>query len=416
MKRTLSNSGRRIVVTGAGCVCPIGNSVSEAWNSLLEGKSGAARITHFDPTGLDVEFACEVKNYDPTVYIPKKDLRRMDRFIQLGVGAAAQAIEQSKVKELPPERVGVLLSCGIGGLPGIEEQHKIALEKPGRVSAFFIPQVIPNMIAGQISIMHGFKGPNFSIASACSSSAHAIGEAARWIERGDCDAAVVGGAESAISLLGIVGFGNMRALSRRNDAPEKASRPFDKDRDGFVMGEGGAALVIETLESAEKRGATVLAELVGYAANSDAYHMTSPSEGGEGAGQCMKLALADAGIRPDEIDVINMHGTSTGQGDIAESRGIQAVYGDHALKINCTSSKSMTGHLLGGAGVVEAMFSALYLKHQIVSPTINLDNQDEKCPLNYTANKAVKRTIKYAMSNSFGFGGTNATLIFKKFN
>ncbi len=415
MKRTLANSGRRIVVTGAGCVTPIGNSVSEAWTALIEGRSGAGKISLFDTTGLDVHFACEVKNFDPTVYIPKKDLRRMDRFIQLGLGAASQAIEASKVKELPGDRVGILLASGMGGLPGIEEQHKVALQKPGRVSPFFIPQVIPNMLAGHVSINYGFKGPNFSIASACSSSAHAIGEAARWVERGDCDAVVVGGAESAISLLGVSGFSNMRALSARNDAPEKASRPFDKDRDGFVLAEGAAALVLETLESAEKRGAPILAELVGYAANSDAYHMTSPSEGGEGAAQCMRLALADAGIAPDMIDVVNMHGTSTPLGDVAESRGIQSVFKDHASKLNCTSSKSMTGHLLGGAGAVEGLFSILYLQHQKVSPTINLDNQDERCPLNYTPHRAVDRKIEYAMSNSFGFGGTNATLIFKRF-
>jgi 3-oxoacyl-[acyl-carrier-protein] synthase II len=414
MKRTLSNSGKRIVVTGVGCVSPIGNTVSEAWASLIEGRSGAAKITLFDASALDVQFACEVKNYDPTLYVPKKDLRRMDRFIQLGMGAALQAVESSKVKELPPERVGVLLASGMGGLPGIEEQHRVALEKPGRVSPFFIPQVIPNMLAGQISIGQGFKGPNFSIASACSSSAHAIGEAARWIERGDCDAAVVGGAESSISLLGVTGFGNMRALSTRNDAPEKASRPFDKDRDGFVLAEGAAALVIESLESAEKRGATIFAELVGYGANSDAYHMTSPSEGGEGAGQCMRLAMQDAGIGPESIDVINMHGTSTPQGDVAESIGIENVFGVHAKKINCTSSKSMTGHLLGGAGAIEALFSILYLQHQKISPTINLDHQDERCLLNYTPNRAVDRSIKYAMSSSFGFGGTNATLIFKR--
>ncbi len=414
-KRTLARSGTRIVVTGMGCVCPVGHTVDEAWASIVEGRSGAATITSFDASKLDVTFACEVKNFDPTQYIPKKDLRRMDRFIQLGMCAAIQAIRQARLstETVPAERIGVYLASGMGGLPGIENSHTELLEG-GRLSPFFIPQVIPNMLAGQVSIAHGFQGPNFSIASACSSSAHAIGEAARLIERGDADVVVAGGSEAAISRLGIEGFATMKALSSRNDAPEKASRPFDTGRDGFVMGEGGAALVLESLESAQRRGAPILAELIGYGANSDAYHMTSPSEGGEGGARCMRLAMEDAGIRPEDVDVINMHGTSTGQGDVAESLAIQSVFGDHAKKINCTSTKSMTGHLLGGAGALEGLFSALYLMHQTVSPTINLDDQDPKCPLNYTPHKAVKRSISVAMSNSFGFGGTNATLILRR--
>jgi len=415
-KRTLANSGRRVVITGMGCVSPLGNTVDETWKSLLAGKSGAATISSFDSSALSVNFACEVKNFDPELYIPKKDQRRMDRFILLGVSAAAQALEQAKLTSdsVNPERVAVLLASGMGGLPGIEEQVK-TIASGGRMSPFFIPQVIPNMLAGQVSIRYGFQGLNYSIASACSSSAHAIGEAARLIERGDADYAVAGGAEAAVCATGINGFATMKALSTRNDAPEKGSRPFDKDRDGFVMGEGAAVLVLESLESAQKRGATIIAELAGYGANSDAYHMTSPSEGGEGGARCVKLALEDAGLRPEDVSVVNMHGTSTPAGDVAESKGLLSVFGDYASKIHCTSSKSMTGHLLGGAGAIEAVFSSLYLRDQIVSPTINLENQDEACVLDYTANKTLKTDVNVVVSNSFGFGGTNATLILKRF-
>lgn len=415
-KRTLANSGRRVVITGVGCVSPLGLTAEETWQALIAGKSGAANISSFDTSRLDVHFACEVKGFDPSLYIPKKDQRRMDRFILLGYSAAAQALENAKLnrESVKPERVAVLLASGMGGLPGIEEQQKTFLEG-GRISPFFIPQVIPNMLAGQISIQFGFQGPNYSIASACSSSAHAIGEAARLIERGDVDYVICGGAESAISPLGIQGFASMKALSTRNEDPQKASRPFDKARDGFVMGEGAAALVLESLECAEKRGATIIAELAGYGANSDAYHMTSPSEGGEGGARCVLLALEDAGLKPEDVNVINMHGTSTPTGDVAESLGLMSVFGSHSKKIYCTSSKSMTGHLLGGAGAIEAMFSALYIRDQIVSPTINLDNQDEACPLNYTPHKAVKTDVNVVVSNSFGFGGTNATLILKRF-
>ena len=416
-KRTLANSGKRVVITGTGCISPLGHNVADTWAALLEGRSGAATIQSFDSSALDVNFACEVKGFDPTAYVPKKDQRRMDRFILLGFSAASQAIAEAKLTtsgHVDPERVAVYLASGMGGLPGIEAQHSDLLSK-GRISPFFIPQVIPNMLAGQVSIHFGFKGPNFSIASACSSSAHAIGEAVRLIERGDADIAIAGGAEAAISPLGIAGFATMKALSTRNEAPEKASRPFDRDRDGFVMGEGGAVLVLESLESAEKRGADILAEIVGYGSNSDAYHMTSPSEGGEGGARCVQLALADAGLDASSVDVVNMHGTSTPQGDVAESLGLMSVFGERARRVHCTSSKSMTGHLLGGAGAIEALFSALYLKHQVVSPTINLDNQDERCLLDYTPNHAQKAALRVAVSNSFGFGGTNATLVLKAF-
>lgn len=416
-KRTLSNSGRRVVVTGMGLVTPLGNDVNSTWAALQEGRSGAGRITLFDPSKLDVHFACEVKNFDPTTYINKKDIRRMDRFIQLGVSAALQAIQQSQldVTNTPAEKIGVTLSSGIGGLPMIENQHEILRERPDRVSPFFIPATIANLLAGQISIMKGFKGPNHCIVSACSSSAHAIGEAARLIERGDCEAVVAGGAEAAISPLGIQGFASMRALSSRNDAPEKASRPFDKDRDGFVMGEGGAVVVLESLENALRRGAKIYGEVVGYGLNSDAYHMTSPSENGDGAARCMMLALEDAGMKPEDIDYINMHGTSTGAGDIAESQAINTVFGPLAKKLNCSSTKSMTGHLLGAAGSLEAIICLLAVSEGVIPPTINLDNQDPQCDLNYTPNKAVKRPLRAALSNSFGFGGTNASLVIKKY-
>jgi 3-oxoacyl-[acyl-carrier-protein] synthase II len=414
--RTLANSGKRVVVTGMGAVTPLGLDVSSTWSALLEGRSGAARITHFDPSPLDVHFACEVRGFDATAYIPKKDLRRMDRFIQLGFGAAMQAIDQAKlsVDSTPADRIGVLLSSGIGGLPMIEAQHEIYRARPDRVSPFFIPATIANLLAGQVSIAKGFQGPNHCIVSACSSSAHAIGEAARLIERGDCDAVVAGGAEATISPLGIAGFAAMKALSTRNEAPEKASRPFDTDRDGFVMGEGGAVIVVESLENAERRGATILGEIIGYGLNSDAFHMTSPSEGGTGGARCMTLALEDADLAPELVDYVNMHGTSTGAGDIAESQAIERVFGAHAKNLNCSSTKSMTGHLLGAAGALEAIISVLALQNGVSTPTINLDNQDPDCHLNYTAHKPVQRAMKYAVSNSFGFGGTNASLVMKR--
>ena len=415
--RTLANSGRRVVVTGMGCITPLGLDVESTWRSLLEGRSGAGPITQIDTSRLDVTFACEVKGFDPTVYISKKDLRRMDRFIHLGFGAAMQAIAQAQLdtKPVPGDRVGVLLSSGMGGLPMIETQHQVALERPDRLTPFFIPSVISNMISGQVSIAKGYKGPSYCMVSACSSSAHSVGEGARLIERGDADVVLAGGSESTISLLGIMGFANMKALSTRNEAPEKASRPFDEDRDGFVMGEGAACLVLESLESAQKRGATILGEIAGYGANSDAYHMTSPSEGGEGAANCMRLCLRDAGLDPSQIGHVNMHGTSTPAGDVAESLAIRNVFGKEADKINCVSTKSMTGHLLGAAGAVEAMFSMLAIDRGILPPTINLDNQDERCDLNYTPKKPVERRVDFALSNSFGFGGTNVSLALKRF-
>jgi len=415
-KRTLANSGRRVVVTGLGCVSPLGHDPESTWNGLVEGRSGAAPITHFDASKLDVRFACEVKGFDPATYVPKKDLRRMDRFIQLGTAAALQAIERAKldVSNTPAESIAVLLSSGMGGLPLIEAQHEIARERSDRVSPFFIPATIPNLLAGQVSILKGFRGANHCVVSACSSSAHAIGEGARLIERGDAEAVVAGGAEATVSLLGIAGFAAMKALSTRNEEPERASRPFDMDRDGFVMGEGAAVLILESLENAERRGATILGEIGGYGLNSDAYHMTTPSENGEGAARCMRLALEDAGLDSSQIDHVNMHGTSTSAGDIAESQAIESVFGAHAASLNCVSTKSMTGHLLGGAGALEALITTLAIHHGVCPPTINLEQQDPACRLNYTPLNAVKRPIRAALSNSFGFGGTNASLLLKK--
>lgn len=417
-KRTLANSGRRVVVTGMGCVTPLGLDVASTWAAVLKGQSGAAPTTLFDASKVDTHFACEVKGFDATKYIPKKDIRRMDRFIQLGFAAAMMAIQDAKLDETPDldkTKVGTLLACGIGGMPMIEDQHSIALERPDRMTPFFIPAVIANLLAGQVSIAKGYQGPSFCPVSACSSSAHAVGEAARIIERGDADIMVCGGAESTVCLLGVGGFNAMKALSTRNDAPTKASRPFDTGRDGFVMGEGGAVLIIESLESAQARGAKILGEIAGYGTNADAYHMTTPSESGQGAARCMKLALEDAGMKPEDIDHINMHGTSTHAGDIAESHGIESVFGAHAKNINCVSTKSMTGHLLGAAGALETIFAMKAVAEDICPPTINLDNQDPECRLNYTPHEAVKRPVRAALNNSFGFGGTNVSLVVKKF-
>ncbi len=418
-KRTLKNSGRRIAVTGLGTVSPLGLDVNSTWTAALEGRSGAGIITRFDASRVDCRVACEVKGFDPEKYINKKDARRMDRMIQMGIAAAFQAIDQAQIGtkgSFQKERVGVLIASGIGGIELIENQAKIAIENPGRVSPFFIPGAIINMIAGQVSIMRGFQGPSYALVSACSSSAHALGEAARLIERGDCDIVVAGGSEAAITVSSVAGFANMKALSGRNEEPERASRPFDKDRDGFVMGEGAAVLVLESFESAEARGVEILGELVGYGTNSDAHHMTNPSEGGAGAAACMKLALEDAGMSLDQIDHINMHGTSTPAGDLAETLAVKSVFGDLAPKLKLCSTKSMTGHLLGATGALEALFVVLTLKNGKIPPTINLENPDPACDLNYTAQKVGVGALRAALSNSFGFGGTNVSLAFKTIN
>jgi len=410
-------SRRRVVVTGLGIVCPIGNTVAEAWSSVLAGKSGISRITHFDATALSSQIAGEVKNFDVAAYLSPKEVRRMDRFIHLGLAAGIQAVKDSgiQVTEANATRIGVNIGSGIGGLPMIEDTHNDVLEGgPRKISPFFIPGTIINMISGNLSIMHGLKGPNLAMVTACTTSAHCIGEAGRLIEYGDCDAMVAGGAEATITLLAVGGFAAARALSTRNDDPATASRPWDKDRDGFVLGEGAGVLVLEELEHAKKRGATIYAELAGYGMSGDAYHMTAPQEDGEGAARCMENALRNARLNREDIDYINAHGTSTPLGDLAETVAVKRCFGEHAKKLAISSTKSMTGHLLGAAGGVEAIFCALAIHHQVAPPTANLFNQDPACDLDYVPNTARRMPMRTALSNSFGFGGTNGTLIFKR--
>lgn len=410
-------SRRRVVVTGLGIVCPIGNTVSEAWAGALAGKSGISRITHFDASSLASRIAGEVKNFDVAAYLSPKEVRRMDRFIHLGMAAGIQAIKDAgiRVTETNATRIGVNIGSGIGGLPMIEETHNDVLKGgPRKISPFFIPGTIINMISGNLSIMHGLKGPNLAMVTACTTSAHCIGEAGRLIEYGDCDAMVAGGAEAAVALLTVGGFAAARALSTRNDDPATASRPWDKDRDGFVLGEGAGVLVLEEFEHARRRGAKIYAELAGYGMSGDAYHMTAPEESGEGAARCMENALRNAALNREDIDYVNAHGTSTPLGDLAETVALKRCFGDHAKKIAVSSTKSMTGHLLGAAGGVEAIFSVLSIQDQVAPPTANLANQDPACDLDYVPNAARRMPIRAALSNSFGFGGTNGTLIFKR--
>ncbi len=410
-------SRRRVVVTGLGIVCPIGNAVAEAWSSVLAGKSGISRITRFDAAALSSQIAGEVKNFDVAAYLSPKEARRMDRFIHLGLAAGVQAIKDSgiQVTEANAVRIGVNIGSGIGGLPMIEDTHNDVLKGgPRKISPFFIPSTIINMISGNLSIMFGLKGPNLAMVTACTTSTHCIGEAGRLIEYEDCDVMVAGGAEATITLLAVGGFAAARALSTRNDDPATASRPWDKDRDGFVLGEGAGVLVLEELEHAKKRGATIYAELAGYGMSGDAYHMTAPQEGGEGAARCMENALRNAGLNREDIDYINAHGTSTPLGDLAETVAVKRCFGEHAKKLAISSTKSMTGHLLGAAGGVEAIFSALAVHHQVAPPTANLFNQDPACDLDYVPNTARRMPMRTALSNSFGFGGTNGTLIFKR--
>ncbi len=410
-------SRRRVVVTGLGIVCPIGNTVAEAWSNALAGKSGINRITHFDAAALSSQIAGEVKNFDVAAYLSPKEARRMDRFIHLGLAAGVQAIKDSgiQVTEANAVRIGVNIGSGIGGLPMIEDTHNEVLKGgPRKISPFFIPSTIINMISGNLSIMFGLKGPNLAMVTACTTSTHCIGEAGRLIEYEDCDVMVAGGAEATITLLAVGGFAAARALSTRNDDPATASRPWDKDRDGFVLGEGAGVLVLEELEHAKKRGATIYAELAGYGMSGDAYHMTAPQEDGEGAARCMENALRNAGLNREDIDYINAHGTSTPLGDLAETVAVKRCFGEHAKKLAISSTKSMTGHLLGAAGGVEAIFSALAVHHQVAPPTANLFNQDPACDLDYVPNTARRMPMRTALSNSFGFGGTNGTLIFKR--
>lgn len=409
---------RRVVVTGMGIISPIGIGNETNLVALKEGKSGIAQISRFDTTGYDSTIAGEVKGFDPKQFIEPKSIKQMDMFIQYALAATKMAMEQSglRIDSANAERVGVVVGAGLGGLPEIEETHKKVLDRgPGRISPFFIPRLIANLAPGQISIVYGAKGPNMSIVTACTTGTHSIGEAYRMIQRDEVDAMIAGGCESTITPLAVGGFAAMRALSTRNAEPTRASRPFDKDRDGFVIGEGAGVLILEELEFAKKRGAKIYAELVGYGSSGDASHITSPSEGGEGAQRCMKNALRDAGLNTDQIVHINSHGTSTPVGDKFETMAIKAVFRDHAKKIKINSTKSMTGHLLGAAGGVEAVFSVMAIDHNFVPPTINYETPDPECDLDYTPNKAVEMKVDTVLSNSFGFGGTNGTLIFRKF-
>jgi len=395
---------------------PVGNTVEESWKNIVAGKSGIAPITSFDASQFSTRISGSVKNFDATQYLAPKDLKKMDIFIHFGLAAGIQALEDSglEVTEENAERIGVAIGSGIGGLPTIERNRDAYVEGgPRKISPFFVPSSIINMVSGNLSIMRGLKGPNISIVSACTTGAHNIGDAARMISYGDADVMVAGGAEMATSALGVGGFAAARALSTRNDDPEAASRPWDVDRDGFVLGDGAGVVVLEEYEMARARGADIYCELAGYGMSGDAYHMTAPSEGGEGAARCMLNALRDAGLNPDDVGYINAHGTSTPAGDVAETLAVKLALGDHAYKLMVSSTKSMTGHLLGAAGGIEAIFSILALRDQVVPPTINLDNQDPACDLDYVANTARESKLSVTMSNSFGFGGTNGTLVFK---
>ncbi|MDE2090494.1 MAG: beta-ketoacyl-ACP synthase II [Gammaproteobacteria bacterium] len=412
-------SKRRVMVTGLGIISPVGNSVEEAWAAIVAGKSGAGPITHFDAGNYPTRIAAEVKGFDPGQYIEPKDIKKMDPFVHYGVAASVQAIKDAglEVTEANAPRIGAAVGAGIGGLTNIEKAHATIIENhsPKRVSPFFVPSSIINMIAGHLSIIYGFRGPNIALVTACTTANHNIGIAMRCIQYGDADVMIAGGAEMAVTPLGVGGFCAARALSTRNDAPEKASRPWDKDRDGFVLGEGAGVLVLEEYAHASKRGARIYAELIGFGMSGDAYHMTSPPEDGEGARLCMVNSLHDAGLNPEQVQYINAHGTSTLVGDKGETTAIKRAFGAHANKLAVSSTKSMTGHLLGAAGGVEAIFSIMALRDQLAPPTINLDNPDEGCDLDYVPHRARKLKIDAVLSNSFGFGGTNGTLVFRNY-
>ena len=415
MSKSLNGSKRRVVVTGLGVVSPVGIGVQTAWANIVAGKSGITRITKFDPSNFSSQIAGEVKDFDVSQFLPAKEARRMDTFIQYGLAAAIEAVKDSGIEatEENAERIGVSIGSGIGGLRLIEETNDTYDEGgPRKISPFFIPGSIINMISGNLSIMFGFKGPNVSIVTACTTGTHSIGDAARMIEYGDADVMVAGGAEAAITELAVGGFAASRALSGRNDDPATASRPWDKDRDGFVIGEGAGVMVLEEYESAKKRGAKIYAELSGYGMSADAYHMTAPNM--DGPRRSMRNAMNNAGVNPDEIQFVNAHGTSTPLGDANETNAIKAAFGDHSSKIVVNSTKSMTGHLLGGAGGLESVFTVLSIHHQISPPTINIFNQDPECDLDYCANVARDMKIDVALKNNFGFGGTNSSTLFKK--
>lgn len=412
-------STRRVVITGLGAVTPLANTVPETWDGIINGKSGISQIDSFDISSFATTIGGVIRNFDISQYIPAKDAKRMDGFIHYGIAAGCQAIEDSgiEVTEENAERIGVAIGAGIGGITGIEECY-VTYDTKGarRISPFFVPGNIINMISGNLSIKYGMKGPNFAIVTACSTGTHNIGDAARLIKYGDADVMVAGGAERCTtSPTAMGGFASAKALSRRNDDPQAASRPWDKDRDGFVLSDGAGVVVLEELEHAKARGAKIYAELVGYGMSGDAYHMTTPSVGGEGAARCMRNAMRDAGVNPEEIDYINAHGTSTPAGDVGETQAMKAALGDHAYKTAVSSTKSMIGHLLGAAGGIEAVLTALSIQNQIAPPTINLENQDSECDLDYVPNTAREMKIETAISNSFGFGGTNGSLVFKRY-
>jgi 3-oxoacyl-[acyl-carrier-protein] synthase II len=409
-------SKRRVVITGLGLLTPVGNTVDESWKNIIAGKSGVALITAFDATGFSTRISGSVKGFDPTDYLSFKEVKKMDSFIHFGIAAGIQALDDSglEVTEENADRIGVAIGSGIGGLPTIEKNRDAFVAGgPRKISPFFVPSSIINMVSGNLSIMRGLKGPNISIVSACTTGAHNIGDAGRMISYGDADVMVAGGAEMATSALGVGGFAAARALSTRNDDPEAASRPWDRDRDGFVLGDGAGVVVLEEYEFAKKRGANIYCELVGYGMSGDAYHMTAPSQGGEGAARCMRNAMNDAGLNVEDVGYINAHGTSTPAGDVAETNAVKLAMGEHAYKLVVSSTKSMTGHLLGAAGGIEAIFSILALRDQVVPPTINLENQDPECDLDFVANTAREMKLSVTMSNSFGFGGTNGTCVFK---
>ena len=411
-------SKRKVVVTGLGIVSPVGSKISSAWENIIAGKSGITRITRFDASNFASQIAGEVKDFDINQYLSVKEARRMDIFIHYGMAASIQAVKDAGIDDithLNAERIGVNIGSGIGGLPMIENTDSAYhAGGPRKISPFFIPSTIINMIAGNLSIMYGYKGPNIAIVTACTTATHSIGNSARMIEYGDADVMVCGGAESCVTPLAIGGFASAKALSSQNDDPASASRPWDIDRDGFVLGEGAGIMVLEELEHAKRRGARIYAELPGFGMSADAFHMTAPCDDGEGAARCMTNALRNAGINTTDVDYINAHGTSTPLGDIAETIAVKRCLGDHAKKVAISSTKSMTGHLLGAAGGIEAVFSALAIHHQIAPPTINLVNQDPQCDLDYIPNTAREMNINVALSNSFGFGGTNGTLVFRR--
>lgn len=409
---------KRVVVTGMGLVIPTGIGVETSWKNICEGRSGIGRLTRFDPNGFETKIAGEVKGFNPEAYIEKKEIKKMDLFIQYALAATKEALEDAQLKVTPEnsEEIGVIVGTGLGGLPTIEKYHQVLLEKgPNRITPFFIPMLIANLASGQIAIHFGAKGPNTCVVTACATGAHCIGDAFRAIMYGDAKAIIAGGTEANITPLTIAGFNAMKAISTRNDEPEKACRPFEKNRDGFVVAEGAGVVILEELGFAQKRGARIHAELVGYGYTADAYHITAPSPDGDGAARCMRMAIKDAGLKPEEIDHINAHGTSTPLNDATETQAIKAVFGEHAKKVPVSATKSMTGHLLGAAGSTESIFTILTIQDGIIPPTINYEEPDPDCDLDYVPNSARRQPVNVAISNAFGFGGTNATLVFTKF-